>query len=383
MGETVPALMRDNPNRGGALMLDRRPMPSPRPGGVVLRPMTAGVCGTDLQILRGLRDDPAPVLGHEGDAIVEAVGDGVTDLAVGDRVLLNPTCPADQDMILGHTLDGLWQGAVALPAAAVAGGMVRRHRLPPAPLPALVEPLAAVLYALELVSLSDGPPRSLAVIGGGIIGLLLAAAAPLVLDPAPKRISVLTADRHRLHWAEARGLLAPETGAGGGFADHAFDAAVVAVSRPFGPEAVDRAVRMVRPGGTVDLFGGLAGSETASMLPGVDIGRVRRANACGTPYPPVTVPVRDRDGRPLVLTGHRGVGWHHLSAAVDLLLSDHGAKLGAVVSHRLGLAAAATLLEDHRRHGRRRYEGEPWIKLAIDVAEPDRPIERWSPSAAS
>jgi S-(hydroxymethyl)glutathione dehydrogenase/alcohol dehydrogenase len=68
----------------------------PRAGEVLVRLEACGVCHTDLYTASGA--DPsgyAPtVLGHEGAGIVEAVGDGVDSVAVGDRVLtlFSPQC---------------------------------------------------------------------------------------------------------------------------------------------------------------------------------------------------------------------------------------------------------------------------------------------------
>ncbi len=61
----------------------------PKPGEVLVRLEACGVCHTDLYTASGA--DPsgyAPtVLGHEGAGIVERLGEGVTSLALGDRVV--------------------------------------------------------------------------------------------------------------------------------------------------------------------------------------------------------------------------------------------------------------------------------------------------------
>ena len=61
----------------------------PRKGEVLVRIVATGVCHTDAFTLSG--DDPEgifpSILGHEGSGIVEAVGEGVTSLAVGDHVI--------------------------------------------------------------------------------------------------------------------------------------------------------------------------------------------------------------------------------------------------------------------------------------------------------
>jgi S-(hydroxymethyl)glutathione dehydrogenase/alcohol dehydrogenase len=62
----------------------------PRPGEVLVRVAASGVCGSDLHVLAGRSAAvtlPA-VLGHEGAGVVEAVGDGVTSVAVGDHVVI-------------------------------------------------------------------------------------------------------------------------------------------------------------------------------------------------------------------------------------------------------------------------------------------------------
>lgn len=70
-------------------------LPDPGPGQVRVRLAAAGVCHSDLSLATGTLRQPVPaVLGHEGAGTVVAVGDAVTGVAVGDRVVLNwaPSC---------------------------------------------------------------------------------------------------------------------------------------------------------------------------------------------------------------------------------------------------------------------------------------------------
>ena len=68
----------------------------PKAGEVLLRVVASGVCHTDAYTLSGA--DPEgifpSILGHEGGAVVEAIGEGVTSVAVGDHVipLYTPEC---------------------------------------------------------------------------------------------------------------------------------------------------------------------------------------------------------------------------------------------------------------------------------------------------
>ena len=67
----------------------------PRAGEVQVRMAASGVCHSDLSVQNGTLLMPLPmVLGHEGAGVVEAVGEGVTDLAPGDHVVVSwvPQC---------------------------------------------------------------------------------------------------------------------------------------------------------------------------------------------------------------------------------------------------------------------------------------------------
>lgn len=67
----------------------------PGPGEVLVRVVAAGLCHSDLSIINGDRPRRTPiVLGHEAAGVVEALGEGVTDLVPGDHVILVfvPSC---------------------------------------------------------------------------------------------------------------------------------------------------------------------------------------------------------------------------------------------------------------------------------------------------
>lgn len=81
---------------GQPLVVQELDLAEPKAGEVLVRLVACGVCHTDLYTASGV--DPsgyAPtVLGHEGAGVVEAIGDGVSDLRVGDHVvtLFSPQC---------------------------------------------------------------------------------------------------------------------------------------------------------------------------------------------------------------------------------------------------------------------------------------------------
>ncbi|MEV6346886.1 S-(hydroxymethyl)mycothiol dehydrogenase [Actinoplanes sp. NPDC051851] len=65
-------------------------VPDPGPGEAVVKVQSCGVCHTDLHYREGGINDEFPfLLGHEAAGVVEAVGEGVTDVAPGDFVVLN------------------------------------------------------------------------------------------------------------------------------------------------------------------------------------------------------------------------------------------------------------------------------------------------------
>ncbi|GIH21998.1 oxidoreductase [Acrocarpospora phusangensis] len=76
--------------KGAPVTLETVLVPDPGPGEAVVTVQACGVCHTDLHYREGgINDDFPFLLGHEAAGVVEAVGDGVTDLAPGDYVILN------------------------------------------------------------------------------------------------------------------------------------------------------------------------------------------------------------------------------------------------------------------------------------------------------
>jgi S-(hydroxymethyl)glutathione dehydrogenase/alcohol dehydrogenase len=79
----------DQPVRVEEVTLD-----PPRQGEVRVRMAATGVCHSDLSVVRGVIKAKLPcVLGHEGAGVVEEVGEGVTHLAPGDKVVLSWVTP--------------------------------------------------------------------------------------------------------------------------------------------------------------------------------------------------------------------------------------------------------------------------------------------------
>ncbi|MEU2505628.1 S-(hydroxymethyl)mycothiol dehydrogenase [Streptomyces sp. NPDC007863] len=78
------------PGRNEPVRIETVVIPDPGPGEAVVRVEACGVCHTDLHYKQGgINDDFPFLLGHEAAGTVEAVGEGVTDVAPGDYVILN------------------------------------------------------------------------------------------------------------------------------------------------------------------------------------------------------------------------------------------------------------------------------------------------------
>ena len=101
--------------RGDRCVIDYLNKDEAEAGELIVAPEKVSICGTDMQILRKLRDDPALVVGHEGLAKIVEVGEGVSGFEVGDRVTVNPTHPSDPSFLLGRNINGLLQQRVRIP----------------------------------------------------------------------------------------------------------------------------------------------------------------------------------------------------------------------------------------------------------------------------
>src|SRR3954451_8744408 len=77
-------------SKGDPVSIETIVVPDPGPGEAVVDVQACGVCHTDLHYREGgINDDFPFLLGHEAAGVVSAVGEGVTNVAVGDYVILN------------------------------------------------------------------------------------------------------------------------------------------------------------------------------------------------------------------------------------------------------------------------------------------------------
>lgn len=267
-----------NSSTAGDASVGTREVPVPRGKEVLLRVAGCGICGSDLH---AVRSDPgyelvrAPVvLGHEFTGAVESVGDEVTDLAPGDRVVAMsiqgcggcPTCRrGDTAICLNRQIIGIqYDGGLADYVV-----LEQRHliRLPDGldlTTAAIAEPLSIAVHAVRSRS-GVRPGDTVVVSGPGTIGLLCARLAALaggdVLVLGTAADSVV-----RLPVAERFGLNTAVVGAEGAAAvvdAHMKGRGVDAWIEASGAvPALASAIELVRRGATITVVAMFAGELT-------------------------------------------------------------------------------------------------------------------------
>ena len=103
------------------LRVEEVPDPVAGPGEVLVRLQAASLNHLDIWVRKGLPSVPKPrILGADGAGVVEALGEGVAGLAVGDRVVLNPGLDhGDRITVVGEHFDGTHAELIAIDQAQV------------------------------------------------------------------------------------------------------------------------------------------------------------------------------------------------------------------------------------------------------------------------
>ncbi|KKX32092.1 L-idonate 5-dehydrogenase [Rhizobium sp. LC145] len=252
------------------LKVEEAPVAAPREGEVLLRMAAGGICGSDLHYYQDGGFGPVrvrePIIpGHEAAGYVEALGPGVSGLAIGDLVSVNPSQPCGhcrfcEEGLPIHCLNMQFMGsAMRLPHAQ---GMFRDWLVVPAiqchPAgktvsageAACAEPLAVCLHAVSRAG--DLKGKRVLVTGAGPIGVLVVAAArhagagEIVVtdltDAALERAAAMGADRTVNVATNATDLATFE--AEKGYFDVAFECSAAA-------PAIRTAVAAVKPRGMI------------------------------------------------------------------------------------------------------------------------------------
>jgi len=272
------------------------PVPSPGPDEVLMRVAACGICGSDVHGYDGSsgRRIPPIVMGHEAAGTIEAVGEHVAALRVGDRITVDSTVYCgecgnclrgdinlcDRRQVLGvscgdYRRAGAFAEFVAVPSRIV-------HRLPdnlPYTEAALLEAVAVALHAVSLVPIPSG--STALVVGAGTIGLLLQQALRVA---GCSRVFVADVDPTRLKLSHELG--ATETLSANDLVQQILDrtdgvGADIAVEAVGKSEAVNAAIDSVRKGGSVILVGNIS-PEVTLPLQKVVTRQIRLQGSCAS-----------------------------------------------------------------------------------------------------
>lgn len=235
---------------GTGLALHDVPVPLPGPGQVRVRVHACGVCMTEVHFTEGTvpASSPPPVgFGHEWSGVIDALGGGIADFAVGD-----PVAGSSRNAFAPYVIVQA-EKLVRVPPGASLDAAI------------FVEPIACCISSVDAAG--PGPHRTALITGAGPMGLVVLQLA----RQAGIRVVVSEPDDGRRARAKALGAEAvvDPRHESVGEAAHAIsdgqgvDVAWEAAGRA---EPVSQCLEAVRPGGVVVLVG-VSGSEASVAIP--------------------------------------------------------------------------------------------------------------------
>ena len=257
------------------------PKPRPGPGEALVRVKASGVCATDVKILggAGLPKDLPTILGHEVAGVVEAIGEGVSGLEMGQRVAVYPIAACGECFFcqrgrhplclkpygLAHGADGGFAEYLLVPKQIMRlGGSVDIGDLP-FDQAAMIEPISCCLSAAEQCSTQAGDYVVIA--GCGPLGLM----HTIVSKAIGARVIAVDVNDGRLAKAAELGAdvtLNPETADVFARVREVTQVGADVVIAALGiTKVVEQYLRLVRAGGVFDIFGGPPKGETMRLDP--------------------------------------------------------------------------------------------------------------------
>lgn len=260
------------------LRLEQIPDPTPAAGEVVIQVEAATTCGTDLKVWRrgghAKMLTPPTLFGHEGAGRIVAIGAGVTNWRVGDRVVANNSAPCmkcffcqRREYSLCPKLtwnNGTFAEYIKIPAPIVQHNLLQIPDQLPSVLAAMTEPLACVLHGISRSQVK--PHDRVVVLGDGAIGLMFVAVLSeytevILWGGNNKRLEIgkkLGAARtFNYHQVTDMTNTVRELTEGWG-ADVVIEATGI-------PSVWEKAIACARPGATVNLFGGCPKDTTITV----------------------------------------------------------------------------------------------------------------------
>jgi propanol-preferring alcohol dehydrogenase len=321
-------------HEGPQVRVEEVPDPVAGPGQVGVAVRAAGLCGTDLHAAHG--EFPLPslpvIMGHEGAGVVDAVGEGVTGIEVGDRVLLLPgetcgSCDAcrsghlglcTQARIFGMARDGTFAERIVVPPSCILAlpeGIPFEHGA------ILADAVATAYHAVATRAGVTGGER-LAVVGCGGVGIHAILLARLL---GAKTIVAVDPSEGALRRASAAG------------ADATVDARA---------EDARKAIRRAAGGGGPEIVIEYAGRKASVELALASVARGGRVVVGGVGMEaPQLPPLVSFVGREIAVLGSMGYSRAEIERVVELTASGR-LDLSGSITRRYPLERVAEALDD-------------------------------------
>ena len=274
IGKPIPSTMQAAVYRGvNDVRLETVPVPEIGAGELLIRVHTCGICGTDLKKISTGSHSAPRIFGHETTGVIAAVGEGVRDYAIGDRVMVFHHIPCRDCYYCQHKVfaqcptykkvgvtagyepsgGGFSEYVRVMDWIVERGGVVRIPEGVSFEQASFIEPVNTCMKGVETLGLSPG--ETVLVVGQGPIGIMLGVLARrrgarvITSDLFPQRHTISkafgleeTIDASTLDTVEAVKGLTEGRGA---------DAVILAVA---GNGLIQPAMDATRPGGRVLLF---------------------------------------------------------------------------------------------------------------------------------
>ncbi|KAI7854267.1 theronine dehydrogenase [Circinella umbellata] len=260
--------------KGKINMIDRE-VPELKPGEVMIRVTSSGLCGTDLHICHGETPHATPevTIGHEFAGYVEIIHpDTKTTLTVGQLCSIDPNCPCHACTFcrnkkyhlcpylscIGVSVNGGMAKYVAVPASAA---FAVPSTVGPE-LASLAEPLSCVIHAVDMGSIKSGD--KVLIMGAGPIGLMTlglcstGGASVTVVEPSEMRRG------RAIEFGASNAISPDELEIGDPCMGDGYDVVFECVGRP---ETMESAINCAKAGGTVVWVGVAKPGVTVPVSP--------------------------------------------------------------------------------------------------------------------
>lgn len=252
----------------GVVAVEDVATPTLEKGDMLVEMKACGLCGTDVEKIHGQYTAAMPVLGHEAAGVVVDVGEDVVGFEVGDRVFPHHHTPCrvcyfckrgSETMCSRYRSSNIEPGGfseyIRVPAWNIQqGGVLKIQEAVSFEEASFIEPLACCVRGLTRSRVSEG--ATVLVVGAGPMGLTHLQ----LLKSMGATVFVSDISKMRLAYAERQGASAVYNAGEvdipskvrGDTDSRGVDVAVVASGSP---KAIVQALKVVRKGGTVCLFG--------------------------------------------------------------------------------------------------------------------------------